>query len=381
MRGRVVDVIVVGAGPSGSTAARQCALRGLDTLLVEKERFPRYKPCAGGVTRWALSGLDFELPQELVELEWHGGRVFFQDHFAEAYKPSPVGILVSRSSFDDLLLERAKQAGASVLLATKATGFDVRPGHVEVATSGGSFRGKYLVIAEGAMGKLARRVRGPYRRNEVAVTAVTEIRSSHDEIQKLTQGKIHIHFGVSRRGYGWIFPHRGYLSVGIGGIHGRATNPIHLLKHFLTEQGLERAERIRGHLVPLGGFRRRVTGDRVLLVGDAAGFVDAFAGEGIGYAILSGKLAAETIHDTLNGTPGSTPDLAAFRDRCEARFGARLRQAYYLSRTVHSLPGVFLKTLATQRETINRLLDVAMWEISYGEFLIWLLARMPRYLL
>jgi len=375
------DAIVIGAGPSGTTAARQCALKGLTTLLIEKKEFPRDKPCAGGVAHRALSTLDFEVPQNIIEQEFFGFRIYFRRSFAEAHKPFRVGILVARRVFDNLLLQKAKEAGAEVLLATEARDFRVGPDRVEVATNRGSFRGECIVIAEGAMGRLARRVRGPWGRKGASITVATEIESPQDEIDRRTQGQIQFHFDVAHRGYGWIFPHRGYYSVGIGGTRGRIGNPIHLLKDFLTRQGFDTGQKLRSHFLPVGGIRRKVADHRVILVGDAAGFVDAFAGEGITYAILSGKLAAETIYDALNQPSVSRIDLATFQERCDAHFGARLRQAYYMSRILHSLPGVFLKILATHEEAIDKLLNVALWEMSYREFLVWLLARTPRYLL
>lgn len=375
------DAIVIGAGPSGTTAARQCALKGLTTLLIEKKEFPRDKPCAGGVAHRALSTLDFEVPQNIIEQEFFGFRIYFRRSFAGAHKPFRVGILVSRRVFDNLLLQKAKEAGAEVLLATEARDFRVGPDRVEVATNRGSFRGECIVIAEGAMGRLARRVRGPWGRKGASITVATEIESPQDEIDRRTQGQIQFHFDVAHRGYGWIFPHRGYYSVGIGGTRGRIGNPIDLLKDFLTRQGFDTGQKLRSHFLPVGGIRRKVADHRVILVGDAAGFVDAFAGEGITYAILSGKLAAETIYDALNQPSVSRIDLATFQERCDAHFGARLRQAYYMSRILHSLPGVFLKILATHEEAIDKLLNVALWEMSYREFLVWLLARTPRYLL
>lgn len=381
MRAKLYDAIVIGAGPSGTTAARQCALKGLDTLLIEKKQFPRYKPCAGAVAQWALSTLDFEVPESIIERQCFGWRIFFKGSFTDASKPFRVGILVSRGVFDSFLLKKARQAGTKALLTTEARDFHVNPDHVEVATDRGPFCGRYVVIAEGAMGRLARRIRGPYGQKDTAITVVTEIESSQDEIDRRTQGQSQIHFDVAHRGYGWIFPHRGYYSAGIGGIRGRIRNPVHLLRDFLAKQGFDRRQKLRSQFLPAGGIHRTVTGHRVILVGDAAGFVDAFTGEGIGYAILSGRLAAETIYDTLNRRRVSSIDLAAFEDRCEARFGARLRQSYHLSRIFHSLPGVFLRILATNEEASQRLLDVAVWKMSYRDFLLWLLARTPRYLL
>jgi geranylgeranyl reductase family protein len=380
MGARCYDVIVVGAGPSGTTAARQCALKGLKALLIEKKEFPRYKPCAGGVSQWGLSHLDFDVPEEIIEQECFGTRIFFKGRFAEASKPSRVGILVSRKTFDAFLLHKAEEAGTEVFLSTEARDFRTASHRVEVLTDRDSFQAQCLVIAEGALGRMARRIRGPYGQDGAAMSMVTEIASGQDEIDKRTGGQLQLHFDVIHGGYGWIFPHRGYYSVGVGGTRGRTGKPRELLRGFMTRQGFQGEQKLHGHLLPVGGIRRKVVDHRVVLVGDAAGFVDAFSGEGIGYAILSGKLAAETIWDALSRGAPSLIDLVAFQERCDRRFGARLRDAKYLARILHSLPAVFLRTVATYPEVVGRLLDLAEWKISYRQFLIGFLARMPFYL-
>jgi geranylgeranyl reductase family protein len=381
MTKRRYDVIVVGAGPAGTTAARHCALKGLDTLLIEKKEFPRYKPCGGAVSGWALSALGLDLPPEIVEHECFGARIFFGSHSTEASKPCRVGILVSRTSFDAFLLQEARDSGAQVLLSTRAWDFQADADHVEVVTPNGSFSAECLVIAEGAMGRMAQKIRGPYRKQEIALTMVTEVASPQNEIERRTGGSIQIYFDVAHRGYGWVFPHRGHYSVGLGGIRGKVSRPTDLLREFLAKQGFHGKQRLRGCFLPVGGVKRQVAKNRVILVGDAAGFVDAFTGEGIGYAILSGRLAAETIHDTLGQRDASRIDLTPFQDRCHGYFGARLRYANYASRILHALPDVFLRTLSTYPEVIDRLLELATGKASYRDFLFWFLARTPRYLL
>ena len=381
MTKRRCDVIVIGAGPAGTTAARHCALKGLDTLVIEKKVFPRDKPCGGAVSEWALSVLSLDLPPQIVEHECSGARIFFKNHWTEASKPFRIGILVSRRAFDAFLLQKARDSGAQVLLATRARDFQTQADEVEVLTDNGSFSAQCLVIAEGAMGRMAQKIRGPYGKQETALTMVTEVESSQDEIEKRTAGRIQIHFDVAYRGYGWIFPHRGYYSVGLGGIRGRVTQPTDLLRQFLVRQGFHGKQKLRGCFLPVGGVPRRVARDRVILVGDAAGFVDTFTGEGIGYAILSGKLAAETIHDTLSQRQVSRIDLTPFQDRCHRYFGARLRYANYASRILHGLPDVFLRAFSTYPEVPDRLLELAAWKASYRDFLFWFLARTPRYLL
>ena len=375
------DVIVIGAGPAGATAARHCALHGLDTLLIEKKEFPRYKPCAGGVSRWAVSALGFDLPAELVEYECFGGRVFFRGSFTEISKPSPIGFLVSRNRFDAFLLQKATESGAEALLATRANDFEVRASHVDVVTDKGCYSAQCVVLAEGATGRMARKIRGPHARHETALTMVTEITSPQEEIDRRTAGRIQLYFDVAHRGYGWIFPHRGYYSVGLGGIRSRVSKPTDLSREFLARHGFTGKQKLRGYLLPIGGIRRRVVGDRIILVGDAAGFVDAFTGEGIGYAILSGKLAAETIHETLGHRNPSRIDLTPFQDRCDTCFGDRLRYTNLAARIFHTLPDVFLKAFAVHPEVLDRFIDTAAWKDSYKGFLFWFLSRTPRFLL
>jgi flavin-dependent dehydrogenase len=109
-------------------------------------------------------------------------------------------------------------------------------------------------------------------------------------------GLIDIHFGICRFGYGWVFHHGRYYSVGIGGLRSRLRDPIGVFRSFGTMMGFEAGQvRLRGHLIPCGGIPRRVVAPRILLAGDAAGHVDALYGEGIAFAIRSGQLAAETV--------------------------------------------------------------------------------------
>jgi flavin-dependent dehydrogenase len=108
------DVIIIGGGPSGASAGRRAGTLGLKTLLLEKEKFPRYKPCGGGLSEHAISYLDFELPQNIIEWEVTGANVIFRDQLIKAHKDHRMSVLVSRDKFDNLLLEKAKETGIQV---------------------------------------------------------------------------------------------------------------------------------------------------------------------------------------------------------------------------------------------------------------------------
>ncbi len=90
------DVIIVGGGPSGASAGRRAGKLGLNALLLEKEEFPRYKPCGGGLSEHAISYLDFELPQDIIEWEVTGANVIFRDKLIKAHKDHRMFVLVSR---------------------------------------------------------------------------------------------------------------------------------------------------------------------------------------------------------------------------------------------------------------------------------------------
>ena len=369
------DLIVVGAGPAGSAAARAAALQGLDTLILEKEPFPRYKPCGGALSSRAASLLDFTLPDELCERTITGARVHFRDRVLERHKGYNLTTLITRSRFDYLLLQKAEEAGAGIK-TEKVQDFQEKDEHVSVKTKDGIYSGKFLVIASGCQDALKNRIHGPDKKENMGICLVAEIKEDDRKINERLDGTLDIHFGMAEGGYGWIFPHRGYYSVGIGGLSSRLHHPRRAMLQFLKKNGFSEKQRLHGHLIPQGGNKRRTAYGRVLLAGDAAGFVDAFAGEGICYALSSGKIAGQVIGDT------PAPEVAsAYEKRIEKDFGEELRYALFLSKMMHNYPEVFLRILACREEVLDRYIEIAAAKISYKDFLRWLLPRLPLSLL
>jgi flavin-dependent dehydrogenase len=154
---RGYDVIVVGAGPGGSTATRFCARAGLKTLLIEKERLPRYKPCGGCLSLKTVQLLDFDL-STVIENMVYGVKFTYRlrDPFSIQSR-EPIAFLVMRDSFDQFLVERALEEGAEIVEGEKLAGARDRDGCVEVETSKGeSLRCQYLIGADGAGSTVAR---------------------------------------------------------------------------------------------------------------------------------------------------------------------------------------------------------------------------------
>ncbi|OPY54397.1 MAG: Digeranylgeranylglycerophospholipid reductase [Methanosaeta sp. PtaU1.Bin112] len=369
------DLIVAGAGPAGSTAARAAVLQGLDTLILEKQTFPRYKPCGGALSSKATAILDYSLPDSICERAITGARVHFRDRVLEKHKGYNLTTLVDRSRFDDLLLKKAQEGGAGII-NQKVMDFSEKNGFISVKTDERTYQSRFLVIASGCQDELRSRICGRDGRDCMGICLVADIKEDDEKIRERLPEILDIHFGVAEGGYGWIFPHRGYYSVGIGGLSSRLSHPRRTMLQFLRKNGFPESQRLHGHQIPQGGNKRQYALGRVLLAGDAAGFVDAFTGEGIYYALASGRIAGQVI-----GEVPAQEVARAYEKGCEKVFGAELRYALFFSKMMHRYPEIFMRILACQEEVLDRYIEIAAAKISYKDFIRWLLPRLPMNLL
>ncbi len=304
------DVIVVGGGPGGSTAARFCAKAGLKILLIEKERLPRYKPCGGCLSTKTVHLLGFDL-SPVVENTIYGAKFTYcsKDPFFIESK-DPIAYLVMRDRFDQLLVNKALEEGAAVLEGEKVTRVEEKANGVEVALGDGErLHCRYLIGADGAESIVARSLSLRPQKSDgsgIAIESEIPFDSSIPFPAKELQ-LVHLDFGGIPNGYGWVFPKKEWLSIGIGGMfrETKKMNPRQYFKSFL--KGLDyipegKTGKITGH--PLPSFydeKQKVSQGRILLVGDAAHLMDPLQGEGIYYAVRSGMLAGEAIMEWKKG--------------------------------------------------------------------------------
>src|SRR4030065_829818 len=232
------DVIVVGGGPGGSTAARFCAKAGLKTLLIEKERLPRYKHCGGCLSTKTVHLLGFDL-SPVIENTIYGAKFTYcsEDPFFIEYK-DPIAFLVMRDRFDQLLVSKALEDGAAILEGEKVTRVKEKGDGVEGGVGEGErLYCRYLIGADGAERIVARSLPLPPQRNDgngMAIESEIPFDSSIDFPQKELQF-IHLDFGRIPNGYGWVFPKKEYLSIGIGGMfrETKKMNPRQYFSDFL----------------------------------------------------------------------------------------------------------------------------------------------------
>jgi geranylgeranyl reductase family protein len=370
------DVIIAGAGPAGSTCARLCAAAGISTLLLERETFPRAKPCGGAVAERALGLLGFPLPAGMIEREIFGVRIHFRGRSVEVRKDRRIAVLVDRRDFDQHLAGRAAQAGAGLRQGEALQEAAVRPDHVEVLTSRGRYEARCVVGADGANSIVGRMIRPLFGRDEIATALVGRAAGGGNDPGR-QDGMLEMYFGAAPMGYGWVFPLRGAYGVGIMGRAIDFADPRRSFAVFAASAGLA-PDGPLGHTIPWGGFARKLVGPRMLLAGDAAGLADPFHGEGIFSAVLSGKLAAQAVVDGIKGKKETLPWYAA---ECERLIMREMRVALMLARLRDRHPDLFLKLFFDDREALGRYLDIPAGQSDYRRFRAWLLTQVPRALL
>ncbi len=296
------DVVIIGAGPAGSSAASEIAKKGIKVLLIEKDSFPgQNNVCAGGIE--GIYAQHLNLPTEVVEKNISESIYYFP---SEEYVHKQPCISVQRNVFDRFLATKASNEGAELLPSTLVT--DVsrdRNGLIVslkncVTGENSSTKTKLVIFADGP-NTLAFKKFGigfNARSNMLkSLSAIYELESHANSSESL---EIFFDRDVSNWGYGWIFPKRDVVNVGVGCVVSSMQKNIRdyldflVYKHPLASVKLSGKAKLRftAALIPLE-HASKIHGDRMLVIGDAAGMVDSNWGSGIGHGIMGGTLAGE----------------------------------------------------------------------------------------
>jgi geranylgeranyl reductase family protein len=337
------EVIVVGAGPAGSTAARELAQQGRDVLLLDRSRFPRDKPCGGAVSIRASALLPFDLSPVIEEVVT-GAHVRLRDgKNIERKHDGPIAYLTQRSRLDHFLVERAAEAGVSFRDGPAGRVRSVvqrADGAYEITTDDGVHVAPALVGADGANGVVTTQL-GYEHAMESAVALEGNIRYP-DGIPDWLRGRVALQLGSMAGGYGWIFPKSDHINVGVGGWKSIVGADLRTaLDTLCRSYDLDpaRVEQLRGHHLPMMRPGAMLWAGGSVLVGDAAGFVDPLSGEGICHAMASGIAAAPALDDYLSGV---TKSPAAYQRVVERELLPELVASHALTEIFHAWPSPFV---------------------------------------
>ncbi len=320
------DVLIVGAGIAGASAAYFLGRGGLDVVVLEQQRLPRYKPCAGALPRSAGQLFAFSL-EPVVEREITSARFSFRGQREVSIDlPFRPVVMVMRDRLDSFVLQHAR---AQVFEGQKVRSVQEEASQVAVRTEGGrQWLGRYLIAADGAASVTASAV-GLGKKPRMGAALEAEIPVDGVRMERYNGQALFV-LGAVQWGYLWVFPKRRHLSVGIGALRRGRESPESILREEMGKRDLPLdGVPLHGHPLPAYRGREQLHTLRTLLVGDAAGLMDPLTGEGMRHAIQSARIAADAILGA---------SLERYTRRVQREIGSQLALSGLLARVLYSFP-------------------------------------------
>jgi geranylgeranyl reductase family protein len=371
------DVAVIGAGPAGSSAAFILAKTGMSVALIDKSVFPRNKVCGGGLTGRSKKIFDQIFMcswDEIIEKVSYGFAFFYRDKLLQKVDDYRPIYFTSRKKFDHFLVDLAVKAGAETIFGRFVKNIDPDDTKVIFADNS-SIKARYIIGADGVRSRVVK-CAGLTSFSKKMLGFGLQIELPKDDIDR-TIKLPEQYFGVINWGYGWVFPKSDSYTVGIGGLLRKNLKIKEKFYEFLNMTcGSIPDTPVRGHYFPFGGVLNKPGKKNILFVGDAAGLVEPITGEGISFAMQSGKFAAEAI---LSAHSANEPAMAYEIYKRKFVYFERVFLKIRLMRYLF-YPKIFLlpsiKILALSENIIKKQQDLVADEITYNDYYFFVLKNL-----
>jgi len=375
------DVIVVGAGPAGSTAAKFLSEKGLNVLLIDKEKFPRDKPCGGAIPLRILKKFKYIEEKHLVENYTYGAYIYLpsiKDRL-EIKIEKPMHGMVLRKKFDHGLVKHAIDCGTSFLDSKTAKEIKLSNNKIEVIVNGGdSYESQLVIGADGIWSVVAKKSKLGQNYRNFGVCIFQETPMNNKLIDQYFPEKklVHVHMRFKGlNGYGWVFPKKDHINIGVGELRiqknqsGKMINIKEIFQNYIKtlkdnkiipmEIKLKEA---KCAALPSCHIEKTYS-DRVLLCGEAAGFIN-YGGGGIDYAMTSGVIAANIATAALEQGKTSGEYLSKYERLWMYDFGKDIKLFYRLQKKFGEKTEKYIKLAYKDKKISELLLEILAGNIK-----------------
>lgn len=327
------DVAIIGSGPAGASAAIKLAEKGISTVIIEKETLPRYKTCGGGFAYRGRRKMPFDV-SEVIEKEFFRVDAYFKKAGVHVFseRTEPVISMVMRDDFDKFLVDKAKEKGITLLENHKLKNITFAE-NIILHTSQGDVKTKFVIAADGVLSVTAKL--SGWEETRLLIPALEYEVEVHKEDYERLSKSVRLDFDAIPMGYGWSFPKKNHLSIGLASFRKLKVDFKQLYREYLTDTlGIKEVinEEMHGFQIPVSPRTDGFVKKNVFLVGDAAGFADPLTAEGISNAIFSGVMAAEAL---IEGDLDSELSAEIYNKKLneslipELKTGVRLSKLFY----------------------------------------------------